>query len=62
MCIFRVCSALGRAGIADRKCPAASAAGPGVDSDAEAVSHAQPFLSQDSRYMNVDRWRAGAML
>ena len=39
-----------------------AAAGPGVDSEgnptrnvvfAEAVSHAQPFLSQDSRYMNV---------
>ena len=53
---------LSQAGIAHRKYPAARAAGPGVDSDAEAVSHAQPFVSQGSRYMNVDTWRAGAML
>ena len=51
---------LGR--LSHRKCPAASAAGPGVDSDAEVVSHPQPFLSQDSRFMNVDTWRAAAML
>ena len=40
----------------------AGAAGPGVDSDAEVVSKAQPVLSQNSRYMNVDTWRAAAML
>ena len=51
---------LGR--LSHRKCPAASAAGSGVDLDAEVVSQAQPFLSQDSRFMNVDTWRAAAML
>ena len=40
----------------------AGAAGPGVDSDAEVVSQAQLFLSEDSRFMNVDTWRAAAML
>ena len=44
----------------------AGGAGPGVDSesdaDSEVVSQAQPFLSQDSRFMNVDTWRAAAML